>query len=114
MNPIYVIAYARNPNEGGGDSGTFLYHGCFVNGIPSGLYYWVGHAYQLIGQLLYMQDYSDDIKAVFTVPSIAVLGYGNYNLTQLDDPSTTVGGWIHDHLESPRKGIYFKFYTYNT
>lgn len=48
-----------------------------------------------------MQDYSDDIKAVFTVPSIAVLGYGNYSLTQLDNPDTTVGGWIHDHLESP-------------
>ena len=101
LNPVYIIAYARNPNEGGGDSGTFLYHGCFVNGIPSGLYYWLGHGYQLIGQLLYMQDYSDDIKAVFTVPSIAVLGYGNYNLNQLDNPDTTVGGWIHDHLESP-------------
>lgn len=43
LNPVYIIAYARNPNEGGGDSGTFLYHGCFVNGIPSGLYYWLGH-----------------------------------------------------------------------
>ena len=100
LNPNYVIAYARNPNEGGGDSGTFNYKGCYVNGIPSGLYYWVGHAGQLLGQLKLMQDYSDDIKAVFTVPSVAILGFGGYSLAQLENQSTTVGGWIHDLLES--------------
>lgn len=101
MNPIYVIAYARNPNTGGGDSGTFNYQGCFINGIPSGLFYWIGHPVQLLGQLKYMQDYSDDIKAVFTVPSISVLGYGNYSIDTLDDQNATVGGWIHDVLTSP-------------
>lgn len=100
LNPNYVIAYARNPNEGGGDSGTFLYKGCYVNGIPSGLYYWVGHAAQLLAQLKLMQDYSDDIKAVFTVPSVAILGFGGYSLAQLENQSTTVGGWIHDELAS--------------
>lgn len=101
LNPNYVIAYARNPNEGGGDSGTFLYQGCYVNGIPSGLYYWVGHASQLLAQLQLMQNYANDIKAVFTVPSVAILGFGNYPLATLENQTATVGGWIHDLLESP-------------
>ena len=102
LNPNYVIAYARNPNEGGGDSGTFVYNGCYVNGIPSGLYYWIGHAAQLLGQLklITTNGYADDIKAVFTVPSVAILGFGSYTLTQLEDQSATVGGWIHDTLDS--------------
>lgn len=103
LNPNYVIAYGRNPNEGGVDSGTFTYpKGCYVNGIPSGLYYWVGHWPQLLVELAVINDagFGDDIKAVFTVPSISVLGLANYSLATLENQNATVSSWVYSGLDS--------------
>ena len=103
LNPNYVIAYGRNPTDGGVDSGTFTYPvGCYVNGIPSGLYYWVGHWPQLLNEIATINNkgFGDDIKAIFTVPSVAILGLGSYSLATLENQNATVGSWIYSGLDS--------------
>ena len=96
FNHIYVIAYARNPADDGLDAGSFPYQGVIVNNIASGLFYCICSGSQVLGniKLINVDGHGNDIKAVFTVPSMAVNGLNNIPLSTLDDLGASVNYWI--------------------
>ncbi len=96
LSHVYVVAYARNPNEGGISGGTFPYHGCVVNNIASGMYYCVCSASRLMSLLLAINaaGFGEDIKAIYTVPSVAVVGINGLTLDVLDNVNSNFEYWI--------------------
>lgn len=50
----YVIAYAREPSDVGGQGSN--YNGCLVNGIASGLWYYVGNMNRVLEMLKRIDD----------------------------------------------------------
>ena len=96
LSHVYIVAYARNPNEGGISGGTFPYHGCVVNNIASGMYYCVCSASRLMSLLLAINaaGFGEDIKAIYTVPSVAVVGINGLTLEVLDNVNSNFEYWI--------------------
>ena len=110
---IYVIAFSRDPHDiPGSGVAPSTTNGCVLNSIASGLWYYIGNyskVLQTIYDISHIPDpnnpgfyisYQDDIKAVFSVPSCAVLGFDpDTTLTDLDNPDDVWGQWLTGNLD---------------
>ena len=95
----YVIAYARDPSDVGG--GTSTYNGCLVNGIASGLWYYIGNMNKVLEMIKTIDTagYGGDIKAVYSIPTIAIYGFDpDYTLQELDDRYQVWGFWVNNQF----------------
>lgn len=94
----YVIAYARDPSDIGG--GTSQYNGCLVNGIASGLWYYIGNMNKVLEMIQTIDNagYGGDIKAVYSIPTIAIYGFDDYTLAELDDRYQVWGFWVNNQF----------------
>lgn len=96
----YVIAYARDPSDIGG--GTSSYNGVLVNGIASGLWYYIGNMNKVLEMIQTIDNagYGGDIKAVYSIPTIAIYGFDDYTLAELDDRYQVWGFWVNNQFYS--------------
>lgn len=97
----YVIAYGRDPSDVGG--GTSTYNGCFVNGIASGLWYYIGNMNKVLEMIRTIDNagYGGDIKAVYSIPTVSVLGWDpSYTIDELDDRYQVWGFWVNNQFYS--------------
>ena len=95
----YAIAYARDPSDVGG--GTSLYNGCMVNGIASGLWYYIGSMNAILSKLKDINDHAhgDDVKAVYSIPTVAIFGWDDeYTINELDDRYQVWGFWVNNQF----------------
>ena len=97
----YVIAYARDPSDVGGS--TPQYNGCLVNGIASGLWYYIGNMNKCLEMLQTIDTagHGNDVKAVYSIPTVAVLGWDpEYTIQELDDRYQVWGFWVNNQFYS--------------
>lgn len=97
----YVIAYGRDPSDVGG--GTSQYNGCFVNGIASGLWYYIGNMNKVLEMIKTIDTagYGGDIKAVYSIPTVSILGWDpDYSIDELDDRYQVWGFWVNNQFYS--------------
>ena len=97
----YVIAYGRDPSDVGG--GTSQYNGCFVNGIASGLWYYIGNMNKVLEMIRTIDNagYGGDIKAVYSIPTVSILGWDpSYTIDELDDRYQVWGFWVNNQFYS--------------
>lgn len=97
----YVIAYGRDPSDVGG--GTSSYNGCFVNGIASGLWYYIGNMNKVLEMIRTIDNagYGGDIKAVYSIPTVSILGWDpSYTIDELDDRYQVWGFWVNNQFYS--------------
>lgn len=97
----YVIAYGRDPSDVGGS--TSQYNGCFVNGIASGLWYYIGNMNKVLEmiQTIDQAGYGGDIKAVYSIPTVSILGWDpDYTIDELDDRYQVWGFWVNNQFYS--------------
>ena len=97
----YVIAYGRDPSDVGG--GSSQYNGCFVNGIASGLWYYIGNMNKVLEMIKTIDDkgYGGDIKAVYSIPTVSILGWNSeYSIDELDDRYQVWGFWVNNQFYS--------------
>ena len=97
----YVIAYGRDPSDVGG--GTSQYNGCFVNGIASGLWYYIGNMNKVLEMIRTIDNagYGGDIKAVYSIPTVSILGWDpDYTIDELDDRYQVWGFWVNNQFYS--------------
>jgi hypothetical protein len=97
----YVIAYGRDPSDVGGV--TSQYNGCFVNGIASGLWYYIGNMNKVLEMIRTIDNagYGGDIKAVYSIPTVSILGWDpDYSIDELDDRYQVWGFWVNNQFYS--------------
>lgn len=97
----YCIAYARDPSDIGG--GTSTYNGCLVNGIASGLWYYIGNMNKVLEMIKTIDTagYGGDIKAVYSIPTVSILGFDpSYTIEELDDRYQVWGFWVNNQFYS--------------
>ena len=97
----YVIAYGRDPSDIGG--GTSQYNGCFVNGIASGLWYYIGNMNKVLEMIKTIDTagFGGDIKAVYSIPTVSILGWDpDYSIDELDDRYQVWGFWVNNQFYS--------------
>ncbi len=96
----YVIAYGRDPSDIGG---TSQYNGCFVNGIASGLWYYIGNMNKVLEMIKTIDTagFGGDIKAVYSIPTVSILGWDpDYSIDDLDDRYQVWGFWVNNQFYS--------------
>lgn len=97
----YVIAYGRDPSDIGG--GTSQYNGCFVNGIASGLWYYIGNMNKVLEMIKTIDTagFGGDIKAVYSIPTVSIIGWDpGYSIDELDDRYQVWGFWVNNQFYS--------------
>lgn len=105
----YVLAYSRNPADDGYATGmSFSFNGTNINGVFSGLYYYVCSYSGLSAMLGSMSSgatpHDDSIIEIFTVPKLAVegitdsLGHGVYD-------NLFTGNWVNQIFNSTGKEL---------
>lgn len=97
----YVIAYGRDPSDIGG--GTSQFNGCFVNGIASGLWYYIGNMNKVLEMIKTIDTagFGGDIKAVYSIPTVSILGWDpDYSIDELDDRYQVWGFWVNNQFYS--------------
>lgn len=85
LEPIYIIAYSRNPHDDGLTSETPAGLGIIINGIPNGMYFCICSSDTIQGVLQSINGlgYADSIITVFTVPILALIGFNNLTVNDL-------------------------------
>ncbi len=97
----YVIAFGRDPTEvSGSGASTSIYNGCFVNGIASGLWYYIGNMNKVLDMLktINTAGFGDDVKAVYSIPTVAIFPYDDYTIQELDDRYQVWGFWVNNQF----------------
>ena len=102
LGMVYVIACGKNPADIPNQSiGTQTLNGCTFNDLASGIWYYIGNYGKVLEKILELSTlgFANDIKAVFSVPSVAVYGFDSlsedpYTLSELDNPDTYWGSWL--------------------
>ena len=100
MGICYCIAYSRDPSDVGGQSGNI--NGCYVNGIASGLWYYIGSMVSILQKLLQIDQagHGEDVKAVYSIPTVSILGWNpDYSIQELDDRYQVWGFWVAGQFE---------------
>lgn len=104
----YVIAYSRNPQTDGYSQDTFSFNGTNINGIFSGLYYYVCSYLGLTSMLGSMSTgatpHDDSIVEIFTVPKLAVEGLTDILDHGVYDP-LFIGTWVNQLFTSNGKEL---------
>ena len=85
LNPIYVVAYSRNPKDDDLTNETPVAQGVILNGIPSGLFYCVCSKNTLQGLLRTINNkgFGESVVAVFSVPAICFVGFNGWTINDL-------------------------------
>ena len=107
LNPVYIIAYSRDPVDDGYTPGLHRLNGCVINGIASGLWYCIGSADGCLGELKRINaNHGDSVITVFTVPAIACYG-GMIDVTdeQLNDKTAVYHEWITTTFDSTGRDL---------
>ena len=99
----YALAIGRDPATiSGTGASTSTYNGCFVNGIASGLWYYIGNMNKILDMIKIIDTagYGEDIKAVYSIPTVAILGWDeDYTIQELDDRYQVWGFWVNNQWE---------------
>lgn len=92
--PVYVIAYTRNPYDDGLTTQVPPSQGIIANGIPNGMFFWVGSVDMLRGMLQNINSagFGDAILTIFSVPALAFIGFNDWTLN--DITSGSVSYWL--------------------
>ena len=102
LKPLYVLAYGRNPHDDGLSSSAFA-DGIILNGIFTGLYYYVGSAKkvrEMINRINGLgggdEAYGQSIVTIFTIPMVAMLNFTDEegNVWTLEKLQTEIGSWV--------------------
>lgn len=110
LRPIYVLAYGRNPKTDGLSSFDFN-TGIELNGIFTGLYYYVGTPNKLKEMIDRInglgggdEAYGQSIVTIFTIPRVAMLNFQAEDDTiwtlELLSTETDIGSWVHNSFRA--------------
>lgn len=101
LEPIYIVAYTRNPKDDGLTSDTPTAMGVIANGIPNGMYFCVVTSDMIQGllQTINSKGFGDAIMTVFSVPILALVGFKG--LTAQDLRSGVLQWFVTDFKASP-------------
>lgn len=93
---VYVLVFGKDPYVALGETYQTDTNGCSPNYYASGLWYYVGNYLNVLRKAKSISDagFPDDIITIFSVPSIAIYGIGDYTLAELDDKLTYFGTWL--------------------
>lgn len=107
MGICYVIAYSRDPAEDNLGASASLYNGAIINGIASGLWYYVANMTKILEMIKTISDkgFGDSIISVFSIPTTAIFPYDDYTIDELDDPYQVWGFWITNQYESTGRTV---------
>lgn len=106
----YVIAYSRDPAQDNLGASGSNYNGCIVNGIASGLWYYISNMNNCLTMLQTISNagFADSVVAVYSIPTIAILGWDpTYSIEELDDRYQVWGFWVNNQFESNGREINF-------
>lgn len=105
MEPVYVIAYSRNPCDDGYQLGSPNEFGSIINNIATGIWYCIGSAKGILEMLKKINDdgHGESVIAVFTIPAISI--YGKENLDSYIDLDTSIRFWPWDGFSSSGREI---------
>lgn len=105
MEPVYVIAYSRNPCDDGFALGSPDEFGSIINNIATGIWYCIGSAKGILTMLKEINDkgFGGSVIAVFTVPAISI--YGKENLDSYISLSADIHFWPWDGFSSLGRDI---------
>lgn len=104
LNPIYVVAYSRNPKDDGLTTQTPSAQGIILNGIPSGMFYCVCSKNTIQGLLntINTAGYGESIVAVFSVPAICFIGFNGWTLNDLISGESILYWIVNDFKANPQ------------
>lgn len=105
MEPVYVIAYSRNPCADGLATGTPTAYGSIINNIATGIWYCVGSRNGILKILndINVLGYGDSVVAAFTIPALAI--YGKDSLDEYIDDDDVVFFWPWDGFTSAGRDV---------
>lgn len=105
MEPVYVLAYSRNPCNDGYQIGSPNEFGSIINNVATGIWYCIGSAKGILEMLKTINDdgYGQSVVAVFTIPAISI--YGKENLDSYIDLNTSIKFWPWDGFSSAGRDI---------
>lgn len=85
MQPLYIIAYTRNPYDDGLVQRQPSAQGAIINGVTSGLFYCLCNEASIQGVLASINNkgFGESIANVFSIPAIALEGINNLSLNDL-------------------------------
>lgn len=101
LEPIYIIAYTRNPYDDGLTPDQPIAMGVIANGIPNGMYFGIASADMIQGLLstINSKGFGDAIMTVFSVPIVALVGFEG--LTAQDLRSGVLQWLVSDFKATP-------------
>jgi hypothetical protein len=105
MQPVYVLAYSRNPCDDGYQLGSPNEFGSIINNIATGIWYCIGSAKGILTMLKTINDdgHGESVIAVFTIPAISI--YGKENLNKYISLDDDIRFWPWDGFSSSGRDI---------
>lgn len=103
LNPIYIVAYSRNPHDDGLTSQVPQAQGIIINGVASGLFYCICNNKTIQGLLQTINNagYGESIVAVFSVPALALVGFNDWTLNDLINGNAILHWIVNDFKANP-------------
>lgn len=103
LEPIYIVAYSRNPFTDGLTQQQPTAQGVILNGIPSGMFYCVCNKKTIQGLLDTINNagFGESIVAVFSIPAITFIGFNDWTLSDLTDGSSILWWIVTDFKANP-------------
>lgn len=103
LNPLFVVAYSRNPYDDGLSSNKPSAQGTITNGIPTGVFYCVCSRPALQGLLetINGKGFGESIINVFSVPAFAFVGFNDWTLADVSNPDEELLWWITYDSSAP-------------
>lgn len=103
LNPVYIVAYGRNPKDDGLTQQTPSAQGMIINGVASGLFYCVCNNATIQGLLdtINRAGYGESIVAVFSIPALALVGFNGWTLSDLISSDALIYWIVNDFKANP-------------
>lgn len=86
---------------------SYPFDGCIVNGIPSGLWYYVSDRISMLEMIRKIAEkgFGDSIVCVYSIPAVSMIGISDMTIEELDDPYQIWGLWITSQFSTDGREI---------
>lgn len=107
LNPLFVVAYSRNPYDDKLTENKPSAQGTITNGIPTGVFYCVCSRPMLQGLLdtINRKGFGESIINVFSVPAFAFVGFNGWSLADVSNPNKELLWWITSDSSAPAYAV---------
>lgn len=103
LNPLFIVAYSRNPYDDKLTTDKPSAQGTITNGIPTGVFYCVCSRPMLQGLLdtINRKGFGEAIINVFSVPAFAFVGFNGWTIADVSNPDKELLWWITSDSSAP-------------